>query len=63
MENVINKQLPGNPRYQPKELQEIFGYDILYRPVGEIEIASIRVLGEIGVISPKVMALLTTEVE
>ena len=25
-----NLSLPGNPRYQPKDLQSVFGYDNLY---------------------------------
>jgi hypothetical protein len=46
----INLALPGNPRYQPRALQDIFGYDNLYRGVGEVELATFDVLGEIGVI-------------
>lgn len=47
---MSNLTLPGNPRYQPKNLQDIWGYDVLYRPVGEVELASLKVLAEIGVI-------------
>ncbi|MBI4085073.1 MAG: hypothetical protein HY432_01020 [Candidatus Liptonbacteria bacterium] len=53
-----NLTLPGNPHYQPKSLQKIFGYDNLYVPVGEVELATLQVLGEIGVIPPETMALL-----
>lgn len=45
-----NLTLPGNLRYQPRELQELFGYDNAYRTVGEVEIATLRTLGEIGFI-------------
>ncbi len=47
---MSNLTLPGNPRYQPKNLQDIWGYDVLYLPVGQVELASLRVLAEIGVI-------------
>lgn len=57
-----NLTLPGNPRYQPKSLQPIFGYDNLYVPVGEFEIAALRVLGEIGVVPQDDIAQLTPEV-
>lgn len=55
--------LPGNPRYQPKELRHIFGYDFLMAPVGRVEIASLLTLGEIGVIPEHEIALLTPGVE
>lgn len=58
-----NLYLPGNPRYQPQNLTDIWGYDLLYRPVGEEELASLRVLGEIGVIPESDIALLTPEIE
>ena len=57
-----NLFLPGNLRYQPKEMVKYFGYDNLYRTVGEVEIASLQVLGEIGVIPPEEIALLNPEV-
>lgn len=50
--------LPGNPRYQPKSLAPIFGYDMLYCPVGEVEIATMQVLGEIGLIPEEEIRLL-----
>lgn len=40
--------LPGNPRYQPKELREYFGYDNLYREVAAVELATLKTLYEIG---------------
>ncbi len=58
-----NLALPGNPRYQPKNLQDYFGYDNLFRAVAQVEIATMKVLGEIGVIPTDVIALLTPEVE
>ena len=54
-----NLSLPGNPRYQPKELQDIFGYDNLYRPWAIIELAKFEVMNEIGMISNEDYALLT----
>lgn len=62
-EEGLNLALPGNPRYQPKELQAIFGYDRLYWGVAQIEIALLKTLAEIGVIPPEEIALLTPEVE
>ncbi|MDO9399064.1 MAG: lyase family protein [bacterium] len=47
-ENLI---LPGNPRYQPREMTPIFGYDNLYKKVGEVELATLDTLHEIGIIS------------
>lgn len=61
--DTINYALPGNPRYQPGSLKDIFGYDVLYRAVGRVEIACLEVLGEIGVIPSKVFRLLTDEVK
>ena len=59
---TLNLALPGNPRYQPKSLQGIFGYDYLYKGVAEVEIAAMRTLAEIGIIPPEVIAHLTDEV-
>ncbi len=59
---ILNLVLPGNPRYQPASLGPIFGYDRNYVPVGEVELATMQILGEIGVISPEDMAGLTEEV-
>lgn len=58
-----NLMLPGNPRYQPKSLEEIFGYDYLYREVAEVEIATMRTLGDVGIIPPADIALLTPDIE
>lgn len=57
-----NLMLPGNPRYQPKDLQPIFGYDNLYRAVGEVELATMRALGQFGIIPYADMVLLTDEI-
>ena len=59
---ALNLALPGNPRYQPKQLQPWFGYDNLYRSLGQVEIAVLQVLGEIGVIPPEVSSCLTPQV-
>ena len=45
-----NFSLPGNPRYQPKDLQSVFGYDNLFRAVAEVEIATMKTLADIGII-------------
>lgn len=60
---MTNLALPGNPRYQPKGLVPIFGYDNLYRGLAAVEIANLKVLGEIGVMPVEDLALLTPEVE
>src|SRR3989338_4284156 len=60
---MSNLTLPGNPRYQPKDLQAYFGYDNLFRYVAEVEIATMRTLADIGIIPPADIALLTPEVE
>jgi adenylosuccinate lyase len=60
---VANLTLPGNPRYQPMNLQKHFGYDNLFRAVAEVEIATLRTLSEIGIIPAADIALLTPAVE
>jgi adenylosuccinate lyase len=60
MPNLI---LPGNPRYQPKQLIDYFGYDNLYRCVAEVELANLEALMEIGVIPPDDFKLLTEEIK
>ncbi|MDD5725878.1 MAG: lyase family protein [Patescibacteria group bacterium] len=57
-----NLMMPGNPRYQPKELVQIFGYDNTMASVGKVEIANLQTLGEIGVIPAHEIALLTPDV-
>ena len=59
----LNLNMPGNPRYQPKQMQPIWGYDLLYRPVGEVEIADLKTLAEIGVIPRTEFNLFTSEIE
>jgi adenylosuccinate lyase len=56
-----NLIMPGNPRYQPAQLRPVFGYDNLYRPVIEVEVANIKTLAELNVIPPKDYLLLTSE--
>lgn len=51
--------LPGNPRYQPEEMIPFFGYDKLYEKMAEVEIATMKVLGEIGVIPEEEIKELT----
>lgn len=46
----LNLILPGNPRYQPKEMVPVFGYDNLYKKVALVEIATLETLAEIGII-------------
>jgi len=50
--------LPGNPRYQPKEMKGFFGYDYLYFGLAQVEIATLETLGEIGVIPAEEMKTL-----
>jgi len=54
-----NLSLPGNQRYQPKNLTSFFGYDNLYRPWGEIELAKLTVMWEIGMIPASAWNLLS----
>jgi len=58
-----NLQLPGNPRYQPKQLQCDFGYDHLINAAVEVEIATLRTLADIGVIPQQEIGQLTKDVE
>jgi hypothetical protein len=58
-----NLSLPGNPRYQPKDLQSVFGYDNLFRAVAEVEIATMKTLADIGIIPKADIASLTPAVE
>ncbi len=60
---MANLALPGNPRYQPRSLTSIFGYDNLIRTVVQVEIAALQTLGEAGFIPAHALALLTPEVE
>jgi adenylosuccinate lyase len=57
-----NLALPGNPRYQPKVLQPIFGYDNLMSALAEVEIATLETLYEIGIMPHEDFAFLTPEV-
>ncbi|HNV12913.1 MAG TPA: lyase family protein [bacterium] len=58
-----NVQLPGNPRYQPKELTKIFGYDYLYQKAIDVEFAAMYTLHVSGFIDEKDYALLTPELK
>lgn len=58
---AMNTALPGNLRYQPKQLVPVFGYDNLYRTVAKVELTTLDVLGEIGIISSDEMTLLTAD--
>lgn len=60
---MSNDIMPGNPRYQPIELQGYWGYDYLMRWVIKIELAGLHALGESGKIPAADFALLTPEVE
>lgn len=55
----LNLALPGNPRYQPGVLQQEIGYDYLYQPCIEVEIAGLQTLGDIGIIPAQDIRLLT----
>lgn len=58
-----NLTLPGNPRYQPKDLQGIFGYDNLAKTLVEVELAVMDALTEVGIIPKEDRKLLTQEHE
>lgn len=60
---MTNVSLPGNPRYQPKDLVPFFGYDNLARTLVEVEIAALRTLADALVIKEADIALLTPDVE
>ncbi|MBI2175623.1 MAG: hypothetical protein HYU35_02740 [Parcubacteria group bacterium] len=60
---MLNLALPGNPRYQPQELKGIFGYDVFAGVLVEVELATMRTLGELGIISQAELCLLTPEIE
>jgi adenylosuccinate lyase len=63
MTQVIgNLAMPGNPRYQPKELVPYFGYDNFMNGLAEIEIANLQVLAEIGVMPHEDISLLTPDI-
>lgn len=55
--------MPGNPRYQPKELVPFFGYDNQYAGLARVEIANLEVLGEIGVVEKNVIDQLTPKLK
>lgn len=60
---MSNLTLPGNPRYQPKDLKEIFGYDKLAAVLVEVEVAVLDTLAESGIINIRDRALLTHDIE
>ncbi len=57
----FNKILPGNPRYQPKEMEAVFAYDNLYKKVALVEIVTLETLGSLGVIKEQVIKKLDQE--
>lgn len=59
----LNEVQPGNPRYQPRVTKPILGYDHLYRPYVEVELAMLRALANRGVIPADVIATLTPQLE
>lgn len=59
---MSNLMLPGNPRYQPRQLLEIFGYDNLVRTLYEVELAGLDVLAEIALIPSGDYSLLTPDI-
>jgi len=61
--NERNLILPGNPRYQPKEMKDFFGYDNLYFGLAQVEIATLETLGEIGVIPSEEIMILSPELK
>ena len=74
-ERTLNLSLPGSQRYRPKDMFDIFGYDRLYRPCIEVELAALDTLADLGIIPAndyalldvdcraKLLAITTTEVD
>jgi len=61
--NNFNNTLPGNPRYQPKEMEAVFGYDNLYKKIALVEIATLETLGDLGVIDAEVIKKLDQDLK
>lgn len=59
---MSNLTLPGNPRYQPKQLVEYFGYDNLMQTLFEVELAGLDVLADIGLIPRNDYMLLVPDI-
>jgi len=57
-----NLILPGNPRYQPRQMEEFFGYDNIYVTVGEVQIANMESLADIGKIPARTFKELKPEI-
>jgi adenylosuccinate lyase len=57
-----NLNLPGNPRYQPKDLEPYFGYDNLTRWMVMVEIAALETLAEFGVLDKSLVGLITPDI-
>lgn len=58
----MNKMLPGNPRYQPKQMIEIFGYDNLYQAAIAVELATLETLRDLKIVPEKEYAAISKEV-
>jgi adenylosuccinate lyase len=53
--NFKNLALPGNPRYQPKKMANLVGYDLLYLYYAAVEVAMLKVLALRGKMSAEAM--------
>ncbi len=60
MDNLF---LPGNLRYQPKEMIPYFGYDNLYKTFVDVEMATLEVLHDIKVIPDDEYAKITVSIK
>ena len=60
---TLNLAMPGNPRTQPKDLREFFGYDNIVPSYVQVQLASMHTLCEFGIIPVADMALLTLDVK
>lgn len=58
-----NLAMPGNPRTQPKALQEFFGHDNIVLSYLNVELTAMKTLHEFGVIPEDDMVLLTPQIE
>jgi len=60
---MTNLTLSGNPRYQPKDLIDVFGYDNIAKYLVSVELAAFYTLMEMGSIKKEDYALYTNEVK
>ncbi len=60
---MSNLSMPPEPRYQPKELIHLFGYDNLAKSKVEVELALLATLADYEVFPSELIKLITPEVQ